>query len=115
VRNTDTYILIANTSAFAGTVRVTALLEDGTTLARDVTVPENSRTTLYMGDSPDPQMSPFGSLLANQRFGVSIESLSGPSGTAEIVVERAMYSDANGIRWAAGTDVVATRLVGSPR
>jgi hypothetical protein len=109
-RNTDTYVLIANTSAFAGTVRVTALLEDGTTLARDVAVPGNSRTTIFMGDFPDPQVSPFGNLLSNKRFGTLIESLSGPAGTAEIVVERAMYSDANGVHWAAGTDLVATRL-----
>ena len=29
---------------------------------------------------------------------------------AQIVVERAMYSDANGINWAAGTSATATRL-----
>ena len=27
-----------------------------------------------------------------------------------LVVERAMYSDANGVFWAAGTNVVATRV-----
>jgi hypothetical protein len=109
-RNTDTYVLIANTSAFTGTIRVTALLEDGSTLPRDLTVPGNSRTTIYMGNSPDPLVSPFGALLVSKRFGTLIESLSGPSGMAEIVVERAMYSDANGVHWAAGTDLVATRL-----
>ena len=30
-------------------------------------------------------------------------------GVAAIVVERAMYSNANGVVWAAGTDVVATK------
>ena len=29
---------------------------------------------------------------------------------AQIVVERAMYSDASGVHWAAGTNAVATRL-----
>ena len=42
---------------------------------------------------------------ANRRFGVVVES-DGPS----IVVERAMYSNANGIVWAAGTAAVATPL-----
>ena len=29
---------------------------------------------------------------------------------AQIVVERAMYSDAGGVRWAAGTNALATKL-----
>jgi len=29
---------------------------------------------------------------------------------AQIVVERAQYSNAGGVRWAAGTNAVATRL-----
>jgi len=101
------------TSSFPGTARVTALLENGTPLARDVTVPGNSRTTVYMGNSPDPQIRSFGSLVTNKRFGAVTESSAGPSGPAELVVDRAMYHSANGTWWAAGTDVVATRL-GSP-
>jgi hypothetical protein len=43
-----------------------------------------------------------------RRFGVIVES----TGTtpAQIVVERAMYSDAGGVTWAAGTNSLATRI-----
>ncbi len=44
----------------------------------------------------------------NQRFGALVESL-GPT-PAELVVERAMYSDAPGLVWAAGTNALGTRL-----
>ena len=37
-----------------------------------------------------------------------VESLGGAP--VQIVVERAMYSDANGVNWAAGTNALATKL-----
>jgi len=54
--------------------------------------------------------SPFGNTLAGKKFGAIVESLPMAQGVAAIVVERAMYSNANGVVWAAGTDVVATKL-----
>ena len=42
--------------------------------------------------------------LANESFGALIES------TQPIVVERSLYSNANGVTWAAGTNATATRL-----
>jgi hypothetical protein len=42
--------------------------------------------------------------LIDQSFGVVIES------TQPIVVERSIYSNANGVTWAAGTNVTATPL-----
>ena len=42
---------------------------------------------------------------ANKRFGAIVESIG-----AQIVVERAMYSNANGVFWAAGTNALGTRL-----
>jgi hypothetical protein len=43
--------------------------------------------------------------LANgERFGVLIDS------TAPIAVERAMYSNASGVVWAAGTNATGTRI-----
>jgi hypothetical protein len=44
----------------------------------------------------------------DRRFASVIES----SGTtpAQIVVERSMYSNANGVSWAAGTNALATKL-----
>jgi uncharacterized repeat protein (TIGR01451 family) len=96
----QTYILIANTSAFAGQARVRLLFEDGTTAERVVNLPANSRTNVSV-DSDFPTA-------ANRRFGALIESLGGTP--AQIVVERAMYANANGIIWAAGTNALATKL-----
>jgi hypothetical protein len=44
--------------------------------------------------------------LANQSFGALIEVTNGVG----IVVERSLYNDALGQVWAAGTNVVGTRL-----
>ena len=42
--------------------------------------------------------------LADESFGARIES------TQPIVVERSVYTNANGVTWAAGTNATATRL-----
>jgi hypothetical protein len=68
-------VLVANTSPFAGRVRVTLLLEDGTTPSTEIDVPANSRTTVWMGGSSSGGDSPFGGLLAGKRFGALVESL----------------------------------------
>ncbi len=108
-RSTDTYVLVANTSPFPGLVSVTALGEDGSTPSVVRAVPANSRTTFHMANSPMGADSPFGTQLTGKKFGALVESLSTVQGTAQIVVERAMYSNA-GVVWAAGTGVVATKL-----
>jgi hypothetical protein len=109
-RNTQTYVLIANTSAFEGLVRVTLLFEDGGEVSRDVTVPANSRTTVWMGGTFVTPESLFGGLTAGRRFGTLVESLPANGATASTVVERAMYWDADGRWWAAGTNLVGTKL-----
>jgi hypothetical protein len=96
----QTYILIANTSSFAGSARVTLLFEDGTTDVKDVALPANGRTTVNV-------QVEFASA-ANKRYGAVVESLGGSP--AALVVERAMYSNAGGVVWAAGTDALATKL-----
>ena len=45
---------------------------------------------------------------ANTRFGTLIESLGATP--AQIVVERAMYTNVGGVTWAAGTNAAATCL-----
>ena len=96
----QTYILIANTSAFAGQARVTVLLEGGGEVSRTYTLEANSRTNVPVGsDFPET---------ANARFGTLIESLGGTP--AQIVVERAMYTNVGGVTWAAGTNATATCL-----
>ncbi len=95
-RGHETYLLIANTSAFAGSATVTLLFEDGTAASRSYALPPSSRTNVAVG--------PHFSAAAGRRFGAVIES----TGTtpAQIVVERAMYSGS----FTAGTSALATRL-----
>ncbi len=96
----QTYLLIANTSAFAGAARVLLLFEDGTTAEKVFALPASSRTNVSV-DAEFPAAS-------GRRYGALIESQGGTP--AQIVVERAMYANANGIIWAAGTNALATKL-----
>jgi hypothetical protein len=98
---TETYILIANTYPFPGRARVTLVFEAGGTEVVEVSLAPNSRTNVPAIESWFPGVT-------GQRFGALIESLGDTP--AQIAVERAMYSDANGVRWAAGTGATATRL-----
>ena len=67
-----TYVLIANTSAFAGTASVRLLFEDGTSAVRSYTLPAASRTNVAVG--PD-----FPSA-ANRRFATIVESIGATAG-----------------------------------
>ena len=99
----QTYVLIANTSAFEGSVRVTVLRENGAPLTRDITLEANSRTNVPIGPTPE-----FAATIGT-RFGVLVESIGATP--AQIVVERATYSNgASGAVWAAGSATLATRL-----
>jgi hypothetical protein len=103
-QNRATYILVANTSAHAGDVRVTLLLENGTSLAREFPLAARSRFNVDVAWAFPAA--------AGKRFGALIESLG--ANPVQTVVERAMYWDARGVSWAAGTDAVATRLPSPP-
>jgi hypothetical protein len=96
----DTYVLIANVSPSAGQVRVTLLFEDATTLTREFAVAGQSRFNVWVR-AEFPQA--YG-----RRFGVVVESAGGTP--AQLVVERAMYGNALGTQWAAGTNALAVRL-----
>jgi hypothetical protein len=102
----NTFVLIANTSSFQGSVRVTVLREGATPLVKILDVLPDSRQNVNIADYPE--FAP----VANSRFGVLIESLGdSPSTTAQIVVERATYSnDANGTVWAAGSNSLASKI-----
>ena len=98
--NVATYVLLSNTSAFEGSVRVTVRFEDGTNATRTFPVAATSRFNVDMrAEFPES---------VGKRFGVVVESLG--TTPAQLVVERAMYSDANGVTWAAGSNALATRL-----
>jgi hypothetical protein len=104
-RGAQTYVLMANTSTFDGRARVTLLFEDGQSVARLYTLRAASRTNAAIG--PD-----FGAVVDGRRFGVIVEALGADDAAPipGIVVERAMYADANGVPLAAGTNALATRL-----
>lgn len=93
--NYETYILVANPSAQSANVRVTFLKTDGSTVPTTLEVPPTSRRNVYAN-----------AFVPNGEFGVIIES----TNNVPIVVERAMYWDALGERWAGGTNATATLL-----
>jgi hypothetical protein len=96
----QTFVLIANTSPFAGQARVTLFFEDGGTSTRDIALPPSSRTSVAMGrEFPGAQ---------DRRFGVRVESVGDVP--AQLVVESAEYGDSEGVVWASGTAVLAKRL-----
>jgi hypothetical protein len=99
-RAAETYILIANTSAYPGEARVTLHFEDGTSAQRVVALPPSSRTNVSTSvDFPQAH---------GRRFGTLVESL-GPT-PAQLVVERAIYTSPGGQTWAAGTNAIGTPL-----
>jgi hypothetical protein len=95
----QTYVLLANTGTNDAEVTLTFLRADGTTVAKMTTVPAASRVNVAIAgtgsDVPE---------LDGESFGALIEA------TQPIVVERSMYSNANGTVWAAGTNATATPL-----
>jgi hypothetical protein len=95
----STYVLIANVSPWPGRARLTFRAEDGTQAVTERDLPPLSRTNVDVG-AEVPAM-------AGRRFGTLVESLG--TTPAALVVERAMYWDAGGERWAAGTSATATR------
>jgi hypothetical protein len=96
----ETYVLIANTSAFSGTARVTLYFEDGTSTNQTYTLLPRSRTNVAVSTQFPAA--------AGRRFGAMVESLGATP--AQIVVERAMYTSPGGVTWAAGTNALATPL-----
>jgi hypothetical protein len=97
--NAQTYILIANPGTTPADVTATFLRTDGTTVVKVFPVPATSRFTIAVNGpaSHVPELS-------NESFGTVLTS------TAPVVVERALYTDAGGVIWAAGTNATAMRL-----
>jgi hypothetical protein len=95
----QTYILLANPGTMAADVTVRLLRTSGAPIVKTFTVAPATRFNVAItgpgSDAPE---------LIDEAFGAVIES------TQPIAVERAMYSNANGVIWAAGTNATATRL-----
>jgi hypothetical protein len=94
----QTYILLANSNTTASQVRITYLKVDGSAIVKTHTVEPTSRFNVHV-NSLAPE-------LVDESFGAMIEVTSGPG----IFVERALYSDRNGVPFAAGTNALATPL-----
>jgi Tol biopolymer transport system component len=104
--DTATFLLIANAAGVAASVRVTLLFETGAAVSQDFTVAANARFNVPVlsteaAPGPGHMRVPRGT-----RFSAVLESLGG----TPIVVERAMYWNAAGQFWAAGSDLLATKL-----
>ena len=96
----STYVLLANTSAFAGQARVTVLLEGGGTLERTVALAPNSRFNVDVA-ALFPET-------ADRRFGTLVESLG--ADPAELVVEWSIYGTPGTRPWELGVNALAMNL-----
>jgi hypothetical protein len=94
------YLPIANTSTFAGT-GAWLLFEDGTTV---------EKVTPHCREQPDQRRADVDFRPRWRRYGALDRDAGRHAGPDR--VERAMYSNANGIIWAAGTNALATAAVG---
>jgi subtilisin family serine protease len=99
----ETYLLLANPGTSPARVRVTALRENGSPVARTFTVGATSRRNVVISPVAAANDMPG---LADERFGLLVESLDG----VPIVAERAMYWTSRGVAWAAGTGATGTKL-----
>lgn len=96
--DTDTFVLVSNPSALDTAVAVSAWFEDGSAARQVVRLPAHSRATLELRSLLPASIG--------RRFGITVESLDGQP----LVVERASYGSAGGVRWASGAATLATLL-----
>jgi hypothetical protein len=96
----QTFVLIANQASVAGTLRVTAILDDGTTRVKDLPIAATARMTLDLAaEFPDA---------LNHAFSVIVESIG--ASPVPLVVEGSRYASPGGQLWGAGGAALATRL-----
>jgi len=102
-----TFVLIANPSAAAATVRVRLLREGGRSVitSGDFPVAAGSRFTCY-ADQPGPCQQAFAQLQDGEMFGVEVESVN----QVPIVIERALYWNGGGEVFGAGTNETGIRI-----
>jgi hypothetical protein len=96
----QTFVLIANQGNAAGRVRVTMVLDDGTSRVQELPIAATARMTLEIGTVfPDA---------VNHAFSVIVESIG--SAPVPIVVEGSRYASPGGQLWGAGASALGTRL-----
>jgi hypothetical protein len=92
----QTFILLANEGNTAATVEITFYRTNGTMVTKAYEVAAASRLTVYV-NAEVPE-------LVNESFSALV------SADLPIVVERALYSNAEGVTWAAGTNATGTPI-----
>jgi hypothetical protein len=101
-RGFQTYILMANPTANAASVRLRFLVENGTSfLSPTFTVPANSRVTRSAAD-----FMAAGQLTDGARFGVIVESMN----SVPLAVEHAIYWNGGGEFWGGGSNETGVRI-----
>jgi hypothetical protein len=94
----QTYILVANPDVVAANLTLTILRTTGAPIVKALVVPAGGRLTITTGPgSAVPE-------LADESFGATIAS------DVPVFAERALYSNANGVFWAAGSAATASPL-----
>jgi hypothetical protein len=92
----QTFILLANEGDTEAVGDITYYRANGTMVTKPFAVPAASRKTVYV-NAEVPE-------LVDESFSVLV------SGDRPIIVERAMYSNAAGVIWAAGTNATGTPI-----
>src|SRR5450759_164965 len=72
-RGTDTYVLVANTSAFTARVRVTVMGEDVSPPRPQRSLSPTCRSTFWTGGTTVTASTPFGWMLSGKSFGAVLE------------------------------------------
>jgi hypothetical protein len=94
----QTFILVANPDVTAANITLTILRTSGAPIVKTFAVPADGRLTITTGPgSAVPE-------LADESFGAIIAS------DRPVFAERALYSNASGVFWAAGSAATATQL-----
>jgi hypothetical protein len=94
----QTFVLVANPGTTAANLTLTFLRTTGAPITKSATVPAGARLTITTGPG---SMVPE---LANESFGVVMAS------DQPVFAERALYSNASNVFWAAGSAATATAL-----
>jgi Domain of unknown function (DUF4394) len=94
----QTYVLVANPDTTAATVQATFLRASGAPIPKTFVVPAGGRLTITTGPGT---MVPE---LADESFGVILAA------DRPVFAERALYSNANNVFWAAGSAATATPI-----
>jgi hypothetical protein len=102
-RHEQTYVLVANTAATAGSVQITVLADNGTSATHTLPIPAFGRITVDVGTSFS---------LTDTHFSAFIDSV-GPS-PVPLVVEYSRYGSGDGRVWSAGGTTLGTPRTPAP-